>query len=490
MIPRTYVHKFYKQVSDELGSKIIYLENLHQRVVVISDVNIARDLLDKRSSTYSNRPQRPMINDVIGFRSLLALMPYGATWRLQRRLFQQHLSEKHLPKLEERVLEFIRKGLLASLLESPDNVREHLRNAIGGLSLSMTYGSPVQRHKDPLVQLAEEGFSNLAGAGSPGKYLVNIIPHLRYLPEWFPGTEFKQEGKRIRAQLDGLMELPYRETDAGTASPCFVTEALQRIREHPDSSALEEHVKQIAVQVFQAAGESTFVPIMTFILAMVLHPEVQLKAQKEVDSVVGAGRLPSFSDIPNLKYISAIVKEVFRFIVVLFPPNYKALIYSNRWNPVVPLGGPRVASEEDVYKGYYIPKGAVIIPNFYAMLHDEKTFPQPDEFKPERFLSQDGESLRRDILDPEFIVTFGFGRRICPGAHIARATIYVALASILYLFDISPAINSEGRPISVKPQFAPASATSPPLPFPCKVTPRAGKDVECLLQGYLGTDPM
>ncbi|KAJ3562503.1 hypothetical protein NP233_g9530 [Leucocoprinus birnbaumii] len=446
MVPATYVHKFYKKLSEDLGSKIIYLECLKQPIIVISDFNIARELLEKRSALYSSRPPFTMTNEVIGFNCLLSMMPYGDRWRLHRRILIQNLSEKNIPEIREKVLDFIRKGLLSNVLQNPDNIREHLANTIGGFSLSMTYGTPVQRQRDPLVHFAEEVFNNLLGAGAPSKYMVNVIAPLKYIPEWFPGSGFKKEAKKIRSQLDHLMEEPFRETmgkmDQGTAIPCFVTQALER----GDSTDLDHEqyvqcIKEIGVEIFSALFETTFVPLMTFFLVMQKYPEVQRKAQEEVDFVVGYDRLPDFSDIPHLKFISCVVKELFR------------------WNPIVPIGVPHATTEEDVYMGYYIPKGSIVVPNSYAMLQDEQTFPEPEKFMPERFIASDG-GLRDDIIDPEFFVTFGFGRRICPGASIARSTIYITIASLLHLFNVSPALDAEGKPVDFQPKFRPSSVTS------------------------------
>jgi cytochrome P450 len=110
------------------------------------------------------------------------------------------------------------------------------------------------------------------------------------------------------------------------------------------------------------------------------------------------------------------------------------------------------------------------------MLHDEYFFPRPTEFNPERFLKDN--ILREDLPDPEKVATFGFGRRhvnirtqttldthnisirMCPGAHIALSALHIMAASILHLFDISPALDSAGNPIEVKPQFPEANFVS------------------------------
>lgn len=108
---------------------------------------------------------------------------------------------------------------------------------------------------------------------------------------------------------------------------------------------------------------------MTFFLAMVLFPDVQERAQVELDAVVGTDRLPDFSNRDQLPYIAALIKEVWR------------------WQPVTPLGEriarrslaedthdvilalPHAITSDDVYNGYFIPKGSPVIGNVWYDLH-------------------------------------------------------------------------------------------------------------------------
>jgi cytochrome P450 len=87
--------------------------------------------------------------------------------------------------------------------------------------------------------------------------------------------------------------------------------------------------------------------ISFFFLALARFPEVQRKAQEEIDRVVGTSRLPSFDDRKNLPYVDAVVKEVLR------------------WQPVVPMSLPHMAAEEDIFEGYRIPKGAMFLTNIW-----------------------------------------------------------------------------------------------------------------------------
>ncbi|KAF9445054.1 cytochrome P450 [Macrolepiota fuliginosa MF-IS2] len=475
--PLTYMHVFFKKLGDRLGTKIVYMEALGRQFIVLNDVRMAKDLLEKRSELYSSRPAFPMLLEVcVGFphlvKSLFGTMPYGDEWRSHRRIFQQYFSPKNHYRVEERAMEFVRKGLLPSLFKTPQDVHGHVRSCMGGFSTSLTYGLPIHCHGDPLVLFAEDVFTKLALAGAPGKYLVNLIPQLKHIPDWMPGTDFKRAAHEAHDQAARLLEEPFQEMqnkmDEGTLSDCFVLESLDRNQSRPDFELQTQHIKQTAMQIYgvlAAASETTVAATMTFILAMLICPDVQRRAQQELDSVVGTDRLPDFSDKPNLPYLSAIIKEVLR------------------WNPATPMGVPHLTTDEDVYEGYYIPKGCIIFANSYAMLHDETIFPSPTEFKPERFIKNG--IISDDVPDPESVATFGFGRRVCPGSDVALSLIYITAASILAAFDILPALDEKGDPIKVVPEFISASLISEPLPFKCKFTPRQGKDVEGLLKEYL-----
>ena len=123
---------------------------------------------------------------------------------------------------------------------------------------------------------------------------------------------------------------------------------------------------------------------------MVLNPDVVRKAQEELDRVVGKEHLPDFSDKDRLPYIDALVKELFR------------------WNPPLPVSVPRRVTQDDVYRGYFIPAGTTVMENIWAVFRDPNLYPDPEVFNPDRFL-KDGE-INPLIFNPEDRV-FGTGRR-------------------------------------------------------------------------------
>ncbi|KAF7343781.1 Cytochrome P450 [Mycena sanguinolenta] len=111
---------------------------------------------------------------------------------------------------------------------------------------------------------------------------------------------------------------------------------------------------------------------------------------------------------------------------------------------------PHFLTAEDEYKGYRIPANSIVIKNIWAILHDETVYPDPYAFKPKRFLREDG-SLNPAVPDPE--VAFGYGRRPCPRRHMANASLFITVASVLATFDITKALDSNGRVIEPSYEF-------------------------------------
>ena len=171
-----------------------------------------------------------------------------------------------------------------------------------------------------------------------------------------------------------------------------------------------------------------------WMLAMVAFPETQRRAQAELDTVVGRSRIPTFSDLPSLPYLRAMVKEVLR------------------WRSVLPVGIPHCSLEDDWYEGMFIPKGTMCLVNAAACNHDPAVYGEDATlFEPARHLRPDGNALAPGPPDTqdEGHVVYGFGKRICVGRHVANDTMFIAFAVILWAMEIAPAKDEHGRDIPV-----------------------------------------
>jgi len=207
-----------------------------------------------------------------------------------------------------------------------------------------------------------------------------------------------------------------------------------------------------------AGSDSTALTIIAFFRILVLYPEVQKRAQKELDAVTGGLRLPDYNDRPRLPYIDALCREVMR------------------WSMATPVGVPHATTQDDIYEGYLIPKGAIVIANAWGMLHDPSTYPDPFSFKPERSLDADG--TFRD--DPLLTSAFGFGRRLCPARHFVDSSLFIAVSCILSVFHVGPPKDDLGHEVPVALKDS-GTNSSRPVGFRCTIVPRDARAKELII---------
>jgi len=227
-------------------------------------------------------------------------------------------------------------------------------------------------------------------------------------------------------------------------------------------------VRDVAGSIFNAGSDTTSATLEWFMLAMTLYPEVQKKAQQELDRVVGRGRLPQFSDRPDLPYVDALVKELFRCFTVTRIGLGFLKVASILWDLMCCTAVPHYTTEDDIYEGYFIPAKSLVIGNSWALMNDPLEYPDPFIFKPERFFpDKQGKTPR----DPISCGALGFGRRICAGRHLADSSIWIMVASVLAKCEICPAKDEKGNEVDVHYALEPAPGffcRPPYFPFTVK----------------------
>ncbi|PCH43947.1 cytochrome P450 [Wolfiporia cocos MD-104 SS10] len=454
-IPLEYQHRTFDRWSKQYGD-IYSLRIFRKPVIVLSSAQAVHDLIEKRSSKYSDRPQFTMFTELMGWYPNLSLLPYGDQWRLHRKWFQDAFISTSVLDTYRDIQQKEANNLLANILDNPDAFMSHVDRYLGALVLEVVYGQTSTSLDDDLIHMVEKASRGTSAAGGPAATLVDFIPILRHIPAWMPGAGFKRKANEVRSLVRDVHEIPFgfvqRAMAMGTAKPSFLSSLLEGVgNEETLSQDMKENMMGAAATVYATATETTSSAIVTFILAMVLNPDVLEKAQAEMDRTVGSARLPELEDRDSLPYLEAIIQEVYRF------------------NPPTPLGLPHQSTEEDEYRGYHIPKGAMIFTNIWTMTRDSKLFPDPEVFRPERYLRSEMRN-NAEIGDPRSIV-FGFGRRICPGRKFGDLSVWLAAASLVWAFDIRKARDSFGQEIT--PTSIPQSGTvSNFAPFQCCVRPR------------------
>ncbi|KAI0770060.1 cytochrome P450 [Fomes fomentarius] len=363
--PRSKPWYGFRDLCTDYGD-VVYLEALGQRTVVLGSADAIREFLEKRTTNTSDRPTAPIVH-LTGNDWILGLIPYGQRWRSYRRAIWQYFHpdaiNKYYPKL----------------LDNPEDFRKHIRFSLFATMLKIGYGIDVEDEENEIIRVIDDALEGAAQARVPGRFLVDFFPPLQYVPAWVPGAGFQKSFARWRDASARLKNAPF----------------VQR------NTAFTENV----VHWPHASMYKTFSVLEAVFLAMSLFPEVQRKAQAELDAVVGRGRLPGVKDRQSLIYVNAL--------------------------------------------GFFIPGGTTLIANIWACMHDPHTWEQPDEFRPERFIRDD--KLDHDVMDP-FNIVFGSGRRICPGRYFADTALFLNVANVLHVFDIGPPLDEQGKPIRIRPE--------------------------------------
>ncbi|KAK0480065.1 cytochrome P450 [Armillaria novae-zelandiae] len=463
-VPAEYPWRTYAQRATTYGD-VLYLDTPGNPTVVINSAQAAEELFEKRSGNYSDRPDFTMMK-LVGWGHNMAFMRYSDWWRMHRRMFHQYFQSRAVPAyypVQMRATSI----LLQQLHKSPAAFVHHVRHHAGSVIMKTVYGYDVDQNGDRFVELVDRALESMRIVGNVGAFLVDYIPSLKYLPRWFPGANFRSLADAWRKDVEEMKDSPFTYASDSMADdlvePSFVSENLTKTKEigMSENARQLEIIRNTAAVSFTAGADTTVSVVLSVILAFLLYPEVQAKARAELDAVVGTTRLPNFDDRPQLPYIEAILSEALR------------------WNPVVPMGVAHCSVNADIYRGYYIPAGATVIGNAWAILHDEKDYPNPLVFDPDRFIAEDGKEPQ-----PYPIAAFGFGRRICPGRYLALDSAWIAIASMAATLSFSKAVDSEGRILEPSDTFT-DGFLSFPMPFKCTIKARSAQAQELIEAGRL-----
>ncbi|KEY65327.1 hypothetical protein S7711_01838 [Stachybotrys chartarum IBT 7711] len=438
---------------------------LGQTTIIIHDQVAAHEVLTINASKTSGRPRLLFANKLCGYESITSCKDDTASLRLHQKLLGKGLGTPEAMANFRGILEREVHLQLARVLDKGGWL-EQFRETVAGSILRIAYGYVIERNEpDPLVSLMEKSKSEFLESITSMSWAVDIFPVLSYLPTFAPGVTFKERARECRSTLHSTANMPYRWVRHRMAhsnhQSSYVSKLIQsELRPDTyDATEKEQAIMWTAAGLYGAGSDSILSNLTAFTLAMALHPEVQTRAQEEIDRVVGTLRLPTFADRANLPYINALVKEALR------------------WWTTAPLGFPHVVDESFNYNHLHFPKGARIITNVWWFSHNPAVYTDPELFEPKRFLESWNEP------DPSAWV-FGYGRRLCPGRLYADASLYINVVLCLACFDIEKAVGEDGRRIFVDARPKPG-VWSYPEDFKFQVKPRSAHHVALIREARL-----
>jgi len=459
---------FLSRNCKERFGEIMYLDAAGQPTVVLNSLKTAFDLLDHRASNYSDRPRLVMAQEIISNGLLFSLMNYGERSRRIRRAAHEALAKRALQSyrpIQAKEATILVSSLLAS--SSSTQPGKYFQRFATSTVVSILYDHPtiVSEH-DPTIEMIDEYNNRFGRAAALGSNLVDIFPWMMHIPDRF--AKWKRDGKRQfeqdYAMFRGLLNRVQVDLANGVNRPSFCASLIHNAKRNRLS---EPEMSFLGGVLYSAGSETTSTTLTWWALTMIAFPEVQRKAQAELDDMVGRDRLPTFEDAPRLPYMGAVIKEILR------------------WRPAVPLGVPHAATEDDWYEDMFIPKGTICVPNAWHCNHDRSVFGEDaDEFRPERHLGEEGELLSGRLkADQGGHVSFGFGRRICVGKELALESLFITISRILWAAKLERKKDENGRDIPLDTDtMIDAGLITRPVAYDCVVTPRFSEAVFILAE--------
>ncbi|KAF4428779.1 cytochrome P450 oxidoreductase [Fusarium acutatum] len=466
-MPTKDAHLQFRKWADEYGP--VYSLILGTKpFIVLSSAQAVKDLLDKKSALYSDR-QEMYVGQILGSGGLrLLMMGYGPTWRSFRKLVHSLLNvttaKSYVPYQD---LE--NKQMLYEMIVQPDQFLQSIRRYSNALTTTMVFGWRSPIYRDPKLMQLFDGFAEFAEINQTGiAALLDSFPVLRKLPDFLLPVQKKAKElhkKEKDLYLSHWLKAKQDIAD-GSIKPCFCVGLAEAQEKEKFDDAQAAY---ISGTLLEAGSDTTSSTLYAFVQAMLLYPEVQRKAQDEIDNVVGK-RMPTMEDEHSLQYVRACMKETLR------------------WMPTTILGAvPHAVTQDDTYNGYLIPKGAGVLNNVWGIHMDPERHPNPRQFNPDRY-RDDFQSLADAAANPDASkrdqFTFGAGRRICPGIHVAERSLFLGISRILWAFNIKPTVDKNGKPVLPDPDKLTQGFVCMPEEFPARIIPRSEEKKAQVVQSW------
>ncbi|KAG6887267.1 hypothetical protein C0995_016604 [Termitomyces sp. Mi166 len=408
----------WKHVAKFAESGVIYRASFRgNNILILNSFESMFELLSRRGNIYSARPYFVVACELMDLIKCTAFLPFGRRWKLHRKLSRIAFNPEKVKQYEGTLLD-IANRFVESLRHDPDAFAEHARLAAGRALLSTLYGIDAQSADDPYLKMAKNAM------------------------DMFPFMTSKRTGAKGRIAIADCVQKPFdhvkRAIENGLASPSFARDGLTEddfSLEREKDESFESELKWASGTMFAAGQELISATIIKLILAMVINPDKLKLAQDELKLIVGA-RSPTVKDRDRLPFVHAIIKETLR------------------WHISLPMSLVRSSIQDDTYRGHFIPKGTIIVPNVWIIAQDMNGKYDPDAFVPERFLGDN------PAVNPSTYV-FGFGKsavltahRMCPGKLLAEQAIFLLTTTLLKTFNITSKVDENGKEIPIHVEFS------------------------------------
>ncbi|KAB1220506.1 Cytochrome P450 82A3 [Morella rubra] len=433
------------------------------QTLVVSSWEVARECFTTNNKAFASRPKALALEIMAYNFAIFAFSPYSPYWRRVRKITTREVLSSHRLEMFKTVRESEVSSSIKETYEmwvKDNNVLVEMRRWFSDIALNVVCSVVVgkrfagnvtkeENQRNHHSRKALRDFFDLIGA-----FMVSdALPFLR----WLDLGGYERAMKKAAKELDDMLERwlqqhkQKRLSQEVKGQPDFMDVLLSIFAEDGDQISgydPDTVTKATCLTLISLGGTDTTTVTLTWALALLLNnPETLKKAQEELDHNVGRERQVQQSDLENLMYLEAILKETMRLY------------------PAAPLSVPHESIEDCTLTGYHIPAGTRLLVNLSKLHRDPNVWADPQEFRPERFLTT---HKNVDVRGKHFeLMPFGSGRRVCPGISFALQMMPLTLATLLQAFEIA---NPSYEPVDMTGKVGLTNLKATPLEI--HLTPR------------------
>ena len=418
-------HETFMKMADKYGD-VFQIHIGSRPVVVLNGYDTIRQALVKQGVDFAGRPDLTStrcMNTILG--STLAFTSYSEGWKMHRKITESSvrhftsgrqlssvgacISKEAQALIDVWTVHFNKDNKGKDTKNGPfDILKLSVSNVMYSYMFSKSHSLDDQKLLDFVAM--SDNFSKAIGTGNPADFMPWMKPFSKKIfdnfekmmydyKSWF-GADITKHTKEYKSESESNI-LDYLITMNRRMDP----EDKERLH------LTEETIVNTVYDVFGAGFETVSALLQWTIAIMIMYPDVQREIQKELDEVVGRDRVPCASDRKQLPITESCLLEIIRI------------------SSVVPMTIPHSTTRDTELNGYFIPKDTVVFVNLHSLNYDKKTWDNPGEFRPRRFLREDGTSL--DPTKTISVMPFGAGKRRCIGSELARLEFFLYSSTLL-----------------------------------------------------------
>ncbi|BFZ10067.1 hypothetical protein BsWGS_13106 [Bradybaena similaris] len=415
--------KYFRDLRQQYGD-LVSLSLGGRYILLVSGFEMLQEVFVTHGKDFDKRPQVFTVLKIGQGKAVVNSS--GAAWKEHRTFLVEHMRDLGIgkTKFEENVIQEIQPFLkeLESTNGADFDPKYCLQTATSNIVCSISFGKRFEYSDPDFVEILNIFESNMKLSG--GTAIVNYFPFL----EKAPGDPFKVEQclenvATIQTKLAAWVAIHKKTLDPDKPRDFidyYLLEMQKKHKRKEKTTLNEPELLKFIGDLFVGGTETTATTLRWALIFLVRNPDIQQRVYQEIVTTLGERRQLSVLDEKDMPFTSAVLLE------------------SQRLGDIAPFSLLHSNFTEVHLRGYVIPAGGVVIPCVNSVHMDPQIWDSPTEFRPSRFLDDNGKVVKRKELMPFFI-----GPRMCPGSSLAKMEAFLLLTSILQHFEVCPATSGE-----------------------------------------------